>query len=221
MSDTAHTAGTPAPATAARAARRAQARSAGGARWGTILVGLVLLAAGVSTILLVAGVFGANRRLRPVLDPMIVDALTAQPVVSRVVAIVAGLLLVVLGLVWAARSLRPESRPDLVLDGGEGTEIRIDSGAAADAVADGALALPGVTRARARMVGSAARPAVRVVVWVDEDADDLSGTVTEICRRLDAEVLTEVRDALGQPDLPVAVRLELDARGSARGARVS
>lgn len=213
---------TPAPhdsRRAARTARRAQARSAGGARWAAVLLGLVLLAAGVLTILLVAGVFGENRPLRPVLDPMIVDALTAQPPLSRVVAIVAGLVLVVLGLVWAARSLRPESRPDLVIDGGPGTRIRIDAGATADAIADGALALPGVTRARARMVGSTARPAVRAVVWVDEDAEDLGGTVAEVCRRLDAEVIAQVRDSLGRPDLPVAVHVELAPRG--RTSRVS
>lgn len=207
---------------AARTAQRAQARSAGGARWGLTLLGLVLLAAGVLTILLVAGVFGANRRLRPVLDPMVAEALAAQPTVTRLVAAALGVLLVVLGLVWAARALRPESRPDLVVDDGAGTEIRIDATAAADAVADGALALPGVTRARARMVGSSARPAVRAVVWVDEDAEgSLAGTVAEICRRLDAEVLVQVRDSLGLADLPVAVRLELEARRPDRGHRLA
>ncbi|MFP5070474.1 alkaline shock response membrane anchor protein AmaP [Pseudonocardia nantongensis] len=207
---------------ATRTARRAQARSAGGARWGLTLVGLVLLVAGVLTILLVSGVFGADRRLRPVLDPIAVQVLTAQPLVSRIVAVVAGLLLVLLGLLWAARALRPESRPDLVVDDGAGTEIRIDASAAADAVAGGALALPGVSRARARMVGSAARPAVRAVIWVDDDAEgSLADTVAEVCRRLDAEVLTQVRDSLGLADLPVAVRLELDSGRPDRGPRVA
>lgn len=210
------------PRRATRTARRAQARSAGGARWGLTLVGLVLLVAGVLTILLISGVFGADRRLRPVLDPIAVGVLTAQPMVSWIVATVAGLLLVLLGLLWAARALRPEARPDLVVDDGAGTEIRIDASAAADAVADGALALPGVSRARARMVGSAARPAVRAVVWVDDDAEgSLAETVAEVCRRLDAEVLTQVRDSLGLADLPVAVRLELDAGRPDRGPRVA
>lgn len=205
----------PAPRGASRSARRAIARSAGGSRWGITLLGLVLLAAGVLTVLLTLGVFGTNRPQRPLLDPMITSVLGVNPLVSRVVAIVVGLLLVVLGLVWAVRSLRPERKPDLVLDGGPGTDIRVSASAAADAVADGASGLPGVTRARARMVGSATAPAVRATVWVSDEAD-----VADICRRLDGEVLVQVRDALGLTALPVAVRLELDA-GSDKRARVA
>ncbi len=195
----------PAPR-AARSSRRAVARSAGGSRWGITLLGLVLLAVGVLTVLLTLGVFGENRPQRPLLDPMVVEFLAANQLAARIVAIVAGLLLLVLGLVWAVRSLRPERRPDLVLDGGPGTDIRVSSSAAADAVAEGASGLSGVARARARMVGSASAPAVRATVWVSDDAD-----VGDICRRLDGEVLAEVRGALGLAAIPVAVRLELDS----------
>lgn len=205
----------PAPRKAGRTARRAVARSAGGSRWAITLLGLVLLAAGVLAILLILGVFGQNRPQRPLLDPMVVGALGSQPLVVRIVAIVVGLLLVVLGLVWTARALRPERRPDLVVDGGPGTDIRVSSSAAANAVADGAAALPGVGRARARMVGTSSAPAVRATVWVTDEAD-----VAEICRRLDSEVLAEVRDSLGLSALPVAVRLELDS-SSGKAARVS
>ncbi|MEU6696987.1 alkaline shock response membrane anchor protein AmaP [Pseudonocardia sp. NPDC046786] len=207
------------PRRAARAARRAQYRSAGGARWGLTLLGVVLLAAGVLTVLLVTGVFGQNRPQRPLLDPLISEFLVAHGTAARVAAIVAGIVLFVLGLLWAARGLRPEPRPDLVLDAGSGSEIRIDSAAAADALAEGAAALPGVTRARARMVGRASAPAVRATVWVEEDVADTG--VAEICRRLDSEVLPQVRDSLGFPDLPVAVRLELDSGPRDRGPRVA
>jgi hypothetical protein len=196
----------PAPRGTSRSARRAVARSAGGSRWGITLLGLVLLVAGVFTVLLTLGVFGANRPQRPLLDPVVIAVLGANPLVSRLVAIAFGLLLLVLGLVWAVKSLRPERKPDLVLDGGPGTDIRVSATAAADAVADGAADLPGVARARARMVGSASAPAVRATVWVSDDAD-----VADICRRLDAEVLVQVRDALGLAALPLAVRLELDS----------
>lgn len=205
----------PAPRKAGKTAKRAVARSAGGSRWGVTLLGLVLLAAGVLAILLIAGVFGQNRPERPILDPMVLGALTSQLLVTRIVAVVVGLLLVVLGLIWTVRALRPERRPDLVIDGGPGTDIRVSSSAAANAVADGASALPGVGRARARMVGTSAAPAVRATVWVTDEAD-----VAEICRRLDSEVLAEVRDSLGLAALPVAVRLELDS-SSGKAARVS
>ncbi|MER7436404.1 alkaline shock response membrane anchor protein AmaP, partial [Pseudonocardia alni] len=194
-------------------------RSAGGARGGLVLLGVVLLAVGVLTVLLVTGVFGQGRPQRPLLDPVVEQFLLANGTAARLVAILAGLVLVLLGVWWTARSLRPESRPDLVLDGGPDTEIRIGASAAADAVADGAATLPGVTRARARMVGSTSAPAVRATVWVGEDVAD--GEVAEICRRLDAEILPGIRDALGMADLPVAVRLELDAARRDDRPRVS
>ena len=217
VSDTADTVPAPSgptPGRAGRSARKAVARSAGGSRWGITLLGLVLLAAGVLTVLLILGEFGQNRPQRPLLDPMVLGVLSSQLLIARIVAIVVGVLLVLLGLIWAAKALRPERRPDLVLDGGPGTDIRVSSSAAAEAVSEGAAALPGVAKARARMVGSASAPAVRATVWVTDDAD-----VAEICRRLDGEVLAEVRDSLGLTALPVAIRLELDTSGD--GSRVA
>jgi hypothetical protein len=111
----------------------------------------------------------------------------------------------VLGLVWTAHSLRPERRPDLVLDGGTDTAIVVSAAAAAEAVAAQAAALPGVGRARARLVGTEAAPAVRVTLWLTDDAD-----VREVLVRLDREVLATARGSLGLADLPAAVRLELE-----------
>jgi hypothetical protein len=193
-----------------RRATAAIARSAAGERTLAVVVGLVLLAAGSFVTLLAYGVFGTARAGRPLLDPMIVEALHAQPLVARLVAIAVGLLLAVLGLVWAAHALRPERRPDLVLDGGErdgagaNTSIVVSAAAAAEAVAAQAAALPGVGRARARLVGTEAAPAVRVTLWLADDAN-----VRDVLARLDAEVLATARASLGT-ELPAAVRLELD-----------
>jgi len=197
-----------------RRARAAAARSAAADRTLAVLVGAVLLALGVLVALLAYGVFGAARAGRPLLDPIVVDALRAQPTVARLIALAAGLLLAVLGLVWAARSLRPESRPDLVLDGGPDTAIVVTASAAAEAVAGQAGALPGVRRARARLVGTEAAPALRLTLWLADDAD-----VRDVLARLDAEVLATARDSLGLADLPAAVRLELEtARPTSRVA---
>ncbi len=202
---------TPAPPSAAlrRRSRSAVARSAGGDRALSVLLGLVLLAAGVLVALLSYGVFGTLRADRPLLDPVIVDTLRTQPLIARIVTVVAGLLLTVLGLVWAARSLRPEHRPDLVLDGGPDTSIVINSSAAADAVADQAATLPGVGRARVRLVGPAKSPALRVTLWLTEDAD-----MRDVLRMLDEQVLASARSSLGLAALPVAVRVELDGVAS-------
>lgn len=196
-----------------RRSRSAVARSAAGDRSLVVVVGLVLLALGTLVALLSFGVFGAGRAGRPLLDPVVVDALRAQPLLARLVAIGVGLLLVVLGLVHATRSLRPERRPDVVLDRGPETAIQVDARAAAEAVAGQAEGLPGVARARARVVGTDAAPAVRVTVRLLEDAD-----VAEVCRLLDEEVLDGLRTSLGIPQLPVAVRLELDRTETARVA---
>ncbi|GEL20582.1 alkaline shock response membrane anchor protein AmaP [Pseudonocardia asaccharolytica] len=203
-----------APAALHRRSRRALTRSTAGDRSLVTLVGLLLLVAGTLAALLSYGVFGAGRADRPLLDPLVVDTLRAFPLPARLIALGAGLLLTALGLVWAVRSLRPEHRPDLVLDGGPDTAIVITAPAAAGAVAGAAETLPGVARARARLVGDARVPALRVTLWLAEDAD-----VAEVCRRLDAEVVAEARACLGVADLPVAVRLELD-RGDG-GPRVA
>ena len=188
-----------------RRSRSAVARSAAGDRWLVTLIGLVLLAAGVGVTLLSYGVFGTARAGRPLLDPIVVDTLAADPVLWRVIAIAGGIVLAVLGLAWVARSVRPEPRPDVVLDGGPDTTILVSSGAAADAVAAQAGTLAGVGRARARLVGSTAAPALRVTLWLIDDAD-----VRAVLRRLDEEVLATARSALDLPALPVAVRLEVE-----------
>jgi len=198
------------PTTLRRRARAAIARSAAADRSLAVLVGLLLLVAGTLVALLSYGVFGAGRASRPLLDPMIVDLLRAQPLAARVIAVVAGLLLVVCGLAWAARSLRPERRPDLVLDGGQDTAIVVNATAAAEAVAAQAAALPGVGRARARLVGTEAAPALRVTLWLTDDAD-----TREVLARLDDEVLATARSSLGLTALPAAVRLELDSAPAA------
>lgn len=205
----------PRPTVLHKRARSAVARSAAGDRSLAMLIGLVLVAAGTLVALLSYGVFGPFRAGRPLLDPIVVDAVRGQPLVARVVAIAAGLLLAVLGLVWAARSVRPEPRPDVVLDGGTDTAIVVSSAAAAEAVAAQAGELPGVGRARARLVGTDAAPAMRVTLWLSDDAH-----VRDVLARLDDQVLAAARTSLGLAALPVAVRLELDAP-AAGGPRVA
>ena len=188
-----------------RRATAAIARSAAGERTLAVVVGLLLLTAGTLVALLSYGVFGTARAGRPLMDPMIVEVLRAQPLVARLVAIAGGLLLAVLGLVWTAHALRPERRPDLVLDGDTDTAIVVSAAAAAEAIAAQAAALQGVGRARARLVGSEAAPAVRVTLWLTDDAD-----VRDVLARLDDEVLATARSSLSLTDLPAAVWLELD-----------
>lgn len=193
----------PAPAPVRRRARAAGARSAAGARTAAAVLGVLLLAGGTLAVLLSTGLLGEGRAARPVLDPLVVDALRAQPTLARGIAIAAGVLLAVLGLLAAVRAVRPERRPDLAVDVDPDTDVVVAAGAVAEAVSGQAGALPGVARATARLVGRPAAPALRLTVRVTEDAE-----VREVLRRLDTEVLATARSALGLATLPVAVRLE-------------
>jgi hypothetical protein len=200
----------PPPTVLRRRARAAMARSAAVDRVLAVVIGLVLLVGGVLVALLSHGVFGTARAGRPVLDPIIVDALRAQPDTYRVIVLAAGVLLVALGLMWAARSLRPERHPDIMLDAGSDTPIVIRSSAAADAVGHQASLIPGVGRARARLVGTDQAPALRVTLWLIDDAD-----VRAVLARLHDVVLEAARGSLGIAVLPTAVLLELDTSTSA------
>lgn len=191
----------------------AVARSAGTERTLTTLLALVALAGGIVVLLVGTGALGSARAGRSLVDPIAVDVLRANRSLVLALAIVAGLLLVLLGLWWALRSLRPEPKPDLVLDGSPGTGLTVSSGAVSEAVRADAETVPGVQRARVRLVGDTDNPALRITLWLQQGSD-----VRDIWNGLDTRVLSRARDALGVERLPAAVRIELDA---AEGSRVT
>ncbi|WP_018334431.1 alkaline shock response membrane anchor protein AmaP [Actinomycetospora chiangmaiensis] len=192
-----------------RRSRAAVARSAAGDRTLVVLSGLVLLALGVLVVLLGAGVFGSNRAQRPLFDPVLTGWVARNVDLTRWIAIAAGVVLLVVGLVWAVRSLRPEPRPDVVLSETPGERLTVDHSAVADAVRHDAEAIDGVSRARVRMVGTERRPALRMSLWLVEGTD-----VRDVWADIDGRVLARARQAFSVDALPTAVRLELDATAS-------
>ena len=195
-----------------RRSRRASARSAGGERTVIALVGLLCLGAGMIGALVGFGVFGTGRSHRPLLDPVALALLRTYPITAGLTAVAAGSLLAILGLCWLARSLRPQTRPDLILDTSGSTTLRVTAAAAAvtAAITDDTQRLAGVGRAATRVVGSAAAPALRMTLWLTDGAD-----VATIWRDIDQSVLAPARTALGIESLPTAIRLELH-RSTAR-----
>ncbi|MGQ0480889.1 MAG: alkaline shock response membrane anchor protein AmaP [Pseudonocardia sp.] len=186
--------------------RRALARSRTGERTVITLIGLAALAAGVLGVLVGLGVFGDLRSRRPLLDPIAVDLLRTQALPARLAAIAVGLVLVVLGVWWAVRSLRPEPRPDLYLSPAAGATVRVTASAATDALATDAESVPGVARAKARLVGRESTPALRLTLWLTDGAD-----VRTVWRDVEDRVLARARSSLGVGALPTAIRLELDS----------
>jgi hypothetical protein len=196
---------------AATAARKATARAAGAQRTLVGLIGLLSLAAGAVALVVGSGLLGANRAARPVLDPLVLDTLRAYPTFARGVAIVTGVVLLILGLLWAVRALAPERRPNLLLDHSPDLHLEISASAIAGAVRADAETIPGVSRSRARMVGAMANPVLRLDLWLEDGTD-----VRDVYRDLDTGVLAHARDSLGVESLPAAIRIELDAAAAPR-----
>lgn len=204
-----------------RRSRAAVARSTVGDRWGVLLIGLLALVSGLLALATGLGLLGEFRADQPLLDPATTNVLGEHPNVARVVAAALGVLLFVLGLVWAVRSLRPEPRPRVV--GGEddpahGTVQPTTAQAPAepassppqgrtavvDVITAAATTLPGVAKAKVRLVGSDAAPALRLTLWLAPEAE-----VRAVCDELEVTVLAPARNALVVPALPAAVRLRL------------
>ncbi|UJW31340.1 alkaline shock response membrane anchor protein AmaP [Saccharothrix sp. AJ9571] len=192
-------------------ASKALARSYGAERTLTSLVGVLALAAGVLALVVGQGWLGTFRALRPVLDPMAVNWLGREPVIAKTAAIVAGVLLLIFGLWWFFRSLRPEGRPDLELDRAPGQELTVTAAAISSAVRADAEAVEGVSRARVRAVGDPSSPALRMDISLREGAD-----LKTVWQVIDTQVLTRARESLGVDTLPTAVRIDLDADPQSR-----
>jgi hypothetical protein len=184
---------------------KATARAAGAQRTLVGLLGLLGMAAGTAALIVGSGLFGAHRAARPVLDPVAVDTVEAHPTPARVVVLAAGLVLLALGMLWAARALKPKPRPTLVLDPSSHHRLEVSASAIADALRADAETIDGVTRVRARVVGATATPVVRLNLWLKDGAD-----VCEVYHDLATRVLTRARDSLGVESLTTAVCLELD-----------
>jgi hypothetical protein len=198
-----------------RRSRAAVARSAGGDRTLTTVVGLVLLAAAVLALLVSYGVFGTYRAQRPLIDPMVVSWVSAHTDAARWIAIGAGLVLFLLGVWWTLRSLRPEPQPDVSLSELPGERLTVEHSAICDAVRHDAETIDGVSRARVRLVGTPVRPALRIALSLVEGTD-----VRDVWADLDGRVLARAREAFAVSALPTAVRLELDATSAPTPARV-
>lgn len=198
-----------------RRSRAAVARSAGGDRTLTTLLGLVLVAASVLALLVGYGVFGANRAQRPVIDPIAVAWVSTHVTATRWILIGVGLLLFLIGIWWTLRSLRPEPRPDVSLSELPGERLTVEHAAICDAVRHDAETIDGVSRARVRLVGTPQKPALRIALTLVEGTD-----VRDVWADLDGRVLARAREAFAVSALPTAVRLELDASSAPTPARV-
>ncbi|MGH3673026.1 MAG: alkaline shock response membrane anchor protein AmaP [Pseudonocardiaceae bacterium] len=198
-------------ATKPAATRKASAPAAGLQRCLVGIIGILSLAAGVAALLIGSGLLGAERALEPVLGLTALDTLHAHRVLAGGIAIAGGLVLFLLGLLWAGRDLTPETRPGLVLDPNPECRLEISAVAMTDAVSADAATIEGVSQARARMAGTMAAPVVRLQLWLRDGTD-----VRNVYHELDTRVLARARESLGVSSLPAAIRIELEAAAPIR-----
>ncbi|PKW15306.1 alkaline shock response membrane anchor protein AmaP [Saccharopolyspora spinosa] len=173
-------------------------------RVATAALGSFALVVGVLALLVGIGWLGSFRAQRPLADPILVQWLRDHGQLVIAVAIVLGIVLFVLGLWWVVRALRPEARPDLRLERGDG-DLTVTSAALTEAVRADAERVTGVKRARVRMSGSLQRPALRLTLSLQEGTN-----VRHVWEELDEKVLSRARESLGMDTLPTAIRLQLD-----------
>ncbi|WP_034274549.1 alkaline shock response membrane anchor protein AmaP [Haloechinothrix halophila] len=186
--------------------KRAQRRPYGVDRTLTFLVGLAVFATATAALIVGFGLFGQVRSQRPLLDPIAINWLTAEPTVARITAITLGVLLTVLGLWWFLYALLPERKPDIDLHHHGNGRLTVAATAIAVAVRADAEQIDGVSKATARTVGKADRPALRLDIWLHESAD-----LKDVWQQLNDHVLSRTRESLGIDTLPTAVRIQLDA----------
>jgi len=194
-----------------RESRAAVSRSLRLDRGAVGVIGALAAAAGGAAVVVGAGWLGRARATRPLADPIALDWLRSHQLPAQVVALAAAALLVVFGLWWVLRTVRPPAQPDLVLeDTGDGLVVTAE--AISQAIRADAENVSGVAEARARVVRVADVPALRLQLWLRHGAD-----VHAVWSELDKRVLARARESLGVPAIPTAIRLEL---GSAQRQRV-
>ncbi|QVQ54932.1 hypothetical protein J4H86_15350 [Spiractinospora alimapuensis] len=166
------------------------------------MVGLVLTVGGAGALAAGLGLFGgalASSTLGDAVSPL--AGLAWVPYVIAVVAVIVA----VLALRWLLVQGRTPSidRFRVATDPGEGrTEVM--GASLSQALEDGVGRCPGVSRARARLIGSLRQPRVRLDVVLTDDADPRA--VWEYCA---TEVVPRARETLEVDELRTVIRMSV------------
>ena len=165
------------------------------------LLGLILIAAGGVGLALSAGVFGAGRATYPLLWTEVSTFPDGRPwfwwAAGAVLFLVA-----LLALLWLLTQFKTDrtSRLDCTTNARDGYTT-LHAGALTHAVEDDALDIVGVTRAAANVYK---RRGQEVFLRVElADSADLG----EVRSRLEGEVVTHLRSAVGDTQMPITIEL--------------
>ncbi len=172
------------------------------------VVAIVLLAAAAFALLTAFGVLRLLRREQNLTAPML-----SLPTWASWVAVVAAVIVGLMCLRWLlAQTLRqPKTGTWSVEADPSAGATRISAQTAVDPFVDEIEGYPGVHRASAKLSGTVSRPMLHVVIGTEDGAD-----INELRRRIDADALVRLRQALDLTSLPSDVLIRLDDARSAR-----
>ena len=165
------------------------------------LLGLILMAAGGVGLALSLGAFGAWRATYPVLPLMVSTSPDGRPWFWWAVGAVL-FLIAVLALLWLLTQFKTDrtSRLDCTTNARDGY-TKLHAGALTNAVEHDALGITGVTRATANVYR---RRGQEVFLRVElADSADLG----EVRSCLEGEVVTHLRSAVGDTQMPITIEL--------------
>ena len=178
-----------------------------------LLTSLVLLAAAAFTLLLGSGILAGLGLTSPEPDAALTPASLTLPTWASYVVIVAAVLVGLLCLRWLlAQTARKPASGALRLERDPATgTTRLDGATAVDPLVDEVESYPGVHRASARLSGTAERPVLHLVIGTEDAAD-----IGDLRRRIDAEAIPRLCQALDLSVLPADLLIRLDDARSAR-----
>lgn len=173
-------------------------------RSGLLVIGVLLLAAGVVGLVLSVGGFGSTAAERPVLDPDVRTYAAEHDWFWLVVGAVA-LLAAYLGWRWLRTQLSTTRlrRLDLETDRSRGATT-LQAGALESAAAEDIAARRGVADADALLLGSRDEP--RLVLFVTLDGRE---SLRAVDATVQSEVVPRIRRAVDIADLPIRVEYRL------------
>jgi len=178
-----------------------------------LVLGLLLTAGGVVGLLVGFGVFGDAVPGRPVFDNAAARFVGRNGTWLWPLFGLAGLVVTLLALLWLRAQLRTTTVGDLDLEqAGGGGRTELSSSAVTEALVGEVESYRGVRSASARLTGDDRDPDLALVVSLEDRAD-----IAGVRRRVEAEAVSHVRQALDTPELPVRLDLRVTTR---RGSRV-
>lgn len=179
-------------------------RSARGNRLGLVIVGSVLLAAGLSALAAGQGLFGGDLAATPLLGDRVNEVLAQQwvPYAAVALAFVAGFL----ALRWLMVQGMNDTVGRLFLEHDDAGNVEMTESVARGALEQEVADYPGVRRARARLTESSDQPHLRLALTLEDDAD-----VASVWQRVRSEAITNLRTALELDQVPTVIRMSMTA----------